>query len=164
MRATRVRRSAARGSDRERRVLPESPEVDRLVRGQLREVEGDAGGADFADVSAFDIITPAAGTVEVSANGLTYTGQVNLTSAGVTYNIPAEISIPLTGGNGISLDADETGHKIVIKLDGGGLPSSLLKPTRKKRLRWQRGEPQRYLTSRPKQHKGILILTIVWDL
>ena len=80
--------------------------------------KGDAGDADFADVTGFDIITPAAGTVEASANGLTYTGQVNLTSAGTTYNIPAEISIPLTGGNGISLDADETGHKIVIKLDG----------------------------------------------
>lgn len=94
--------------------------------------KGDAGGADFADVSAFDIITPAAGTVEVSADGLTYTGQVNLTSAGVTYNIPAEISIPLTGGNGISLDADETGHKIVIKLDGGGSPSSLPQTYKKK--------------------------------
>lgn len=82
--------------------------------------KGDAGGADFADVTGFDIITPAAGTVEVSADGITYTGQVNLTTNGVTYNIPAEISIPLTGGNGISLDADETGHKIVIKLDGGG--------------------------------------------
>ena len=82
--------------------------------------KGDAGGADFADVSAFDIITPTAGTVAVSADGLTYTGQVNLTSAGVTYNIPAEVTIPLTGGNGISLDADETGHKVIIKLDGGG--------------------------------------------
>lgn len=94
--------------------------------------KGDAGGADFADVSAFDIITPAAGTVEVSADGLTYTGQVNLTSAGVTYNIPAEVTIPLTGGNGISLDADETGHKIVIKLDSGGLPSSLPQTYKKK--------------------------------
>lgn len=82
--------------------------------------KGDAGGADFADVSAFDIITPTAGTVTVSADGITYTGQVNLTSAGVTYNIPAEVAIPLTGGNGISFDADETGHKIVIKLDGNG--------------------------------------------
>ena len=88
--------------------------------------KGDAGGADFADVTGFDIITPTTGTVEVSADGITYTGQVNLTNAGTTYNIPAEVTIPLTGGNGISLDADETGHKIVIKLDGGGgLPSSL---------------------------------------
>ena len=94
--------------------------------------KGDAGGADFADVSAFDIITPAAGTVEVSADGITYTGQVNLTSAGTTYNIPAEVTIPLTGGNGISLDADETGHKIVIKLDGGGSPSSLPQTYKKK--------------------------------
>lgn len=82
--------------------------------------KGDAGGADFADVTGFDIITPTAGTVEVSADGITYIGQVNLTSAGTTYNIPAEISIPLAGGNGISLDADDTGHKIVIKLDGSG--------------------------------------------
>lgn len=86
--------------------------------------QGPAGpqgeSADFASVSAFDIITPTAGTVEVSANGITYTGQVNLTSAGTTYNIPAEVAIPLTGGNGISFGADETGHKIVIKLDGGG--------------------------------------------
>ena len=94
--------------------------------------KGDAGGADFADVTGFDIITPTTGTVEVSADGITYTGQVNLTSAGTTYNIPAEISIPLTGGNGISLDADETGHKIVIKLDGGGLPSSLPQTYKKK--------------------------------
>lgn len=82
--------------------------------------KGDAGGADFADVTGFDIITPTAGTVEVSADGITYTGQVNLTSAGVTYNIPADVTIPLTGGTGISLDADETGHKVVIKLDGNG--------------------------------------------
>lgn len=82
--------------------------------------KGDAGAADFADVTGFDIITPTAGTVEVSADGITYTGQVNLTSNGVAYNIPAEISIPLTGGNGISLDANETGHKVVIKLDGNG--------------------------------------------
>ena len=68
--------------------------------------KGDAGGADFAEVTGFDIITPTTGTVEVSADGITYTGQVNLTSAGTTYNIPAEISIPLTGGNGISLGAD----------------------------------------------------------
>lgn len=94
--------------------------------------KGDAGGADFADVTGFDIITPTAGTVVVSADGITYTGQVNLTSAGVTYNIPAEVTIPLTGGNGISLDADETGHKIVIKLDGGGLPSSLPQTYKKK--------------------------------
>ena len=94
--------------------------------------KGDAGGADFADVTGFDIITPTAGTVEVSADGLTYTGQVNLTSAGTTYNIPAEVTIPLTGGNGISLDADETGHKIVIKLDGGGSPSSLPQTYKKK--------------------------------
>lgn len=94
--------------------------------------KGDAGGADFADVTGFDIITPTAGTVEVSADGITYTGHVNLTSAGTTYNIPAEVSIPLTGGNGISLDADETGHKIVIKLDGGGLPSSLPQSYKKK--------------------------------
>lgn len=95
--------------------------------------KGDAGGADFADVTGFDIITPATGTVEVSADGITYTGQVNLTSAGTTYNIPAEISIPLTGGNGISLGADETGHKIVIKLDGGGgLPTSLPQTYKKK--------------------------------
>ena len=65
-------------------------------------------------------------------DGITYTGQVNLTSAGTTYNIPAELSIPLTGGNGISLDADETGHKIVIKLDGGGLPTSLPQTYKKK--------------------------------
>ena len=71
--------------------------------------KGDAGSADFGDVSSFDIITPTAGSVTVSADGITYTGQVNLTSAGTTYNIPAELSIPLTGGNGISLDADETG-------------------------------------------------------
>ena len=94
--------------------------------------KGDAGGADFADVTGFDIITPPAGTVAVSANGLTYTGQVNLTSAGVTYNIPAEVTIPLTGGNGISLGADETGHKIVIKLDGGGTPTSLPQTYKKK--------------------------------
>lgn len=94
--------------------------------------KGDAGGADFADVTGFDIITPTAGTVQVSADGITYTGQVNLTSAGTTYNIPAEVTIPLTGGNGISLDADETGHKIVIKLDGGGLPSSLPQTYKKK--------------------------------
>lgn len=94
--------------------------------------KGDAGSADFADVTGFDIITPAAGTVQVSADGITYTGQVNLTSAGVTYNIPAEVTIPLTGGNGISLDADETGHKVVIKLDGGGLPSSLPQTYKKK--------------------------------
>ena len=94
--------------------------------------KGDAGGADFADVTGFDIITPTTGTVEVSADGITYTGQVNLTSAGTTYNIPAEISIPLTGGNGISLGADESGHKIVIKLDGGGSPSSLPQTYKKK--------------------------------
>lgn len=94
--------------------------------------KGDAGGADFADVTGFDIITPTAGAVQVSADGITYTGQVNLTSAGVTYNIPAEVTIPLTGGNGISLDADETGHKVVIKLDGGGLPSSLPQTYKKK--------------------------------
>lgn len=93
--------------------------------------KGDTGGADFADVTGFDIITPPAGTVEVSADGITYTGQVNLMSAGTTYNIPAEVTIPLTGGNGISLDADETGHKIVIKLDGG-LPSSLPQTYKKK--------------------------------
>lgn len=95
--------------------------------------KGDTGGADFADVTGFDIITPTTGTVAVSADGITYTGQVNLTSAGTTYNIPAEVTIPLTGGNGISLDADETGHKIVIKLDGGGgLPSSLPQTYKKK--------------------------------
>ena len=97
--------------------------------------KGDAGGADFADVTGFDIITPTTGTVEVSADGITYTGQVNLTSAGTTYNIPAEISIPLTGGNGISLGADESGHKIVIKLDGGGSPSSLPQTYKKKAVK-----------------------------
>ena len=106
--------------------------------------KGDAGSADFGDVSSFDIITPTAGTVTVSADGITYTGQVNLTSAGVTYNIPAEVTIPLTGGNGISLDADETGHKIVIKLDGGGVPSSLPQTYKKKAVTlatsgWEQG-------------------------
>ena len=103
-------------------VGPQGPEGPQGKQGPAgpQGPKGDAGGADFADVSAFDIITPAAGTVQVSADGITYTGQVNLTSAGVTYNIPAEVTIPLTGGNGISLDADETGHKIVIKLDGNG--------------------------------------------
>ena len=106
--------------------------------------KGDAGGADFADVTGFDIITPSAGTVAVSANGLTYTGQVNLTSAGTTYNIPAEVTIPLTGGNGISLDADETGHKIVIKLDGGGSPTALPQTYKKKAVTlatsgWEQG-------------------------
>ena len=113
---------------------PQGPQGPQGMQGPTgpQGPKGDAGGADFADVTGFDIITPTAGTVEVSANGLTYTGQVNLTSAGTTYNIPAEISIPLTGGNGISLDADETGHKIVIKLDGGGLPTSLPQTYKKK--------------------------------
>ena len=106
--------------------------------------KGDAGGADFADVTGFDIITPTTGTVEVSADGITYTGQVNLTSAGTTYNIPAEISIPLTGGNGISLGADESGHKIAIKLDGGGSPTSLPQTYKKKEVTlatsgWEQG-------------------------
>ena len=115
-------------------VGPQGPEGPQGKQGPAgpQGPKGDAGGADFADVSAFDIITPAAGTVQVSADGITYTGQVNLTSAGVAYNIPAEVTIPLTGGNGISLDADETGHKIVIKLDGSGLPSSLPQTYKKK--------------------------------
>ena len=101
---------------------PQGPEGPQGKQGPAgpQGPKGDAGGADFADVTGFDIITPTTGTVEVSADGITYTGQVNLTSAGTTYNIPAEISIPLTGGNGISLDANETGHKVVIKLDGNG--------------------------------------------
>lgn len=113
---------------------PQGPQGPQGMQGPAgpQGPKGDEGGADFADVSAFDIITPSAGTVEVSADGITYTGQVNLTSAGTTYNIPAEVTIPLTGGNGISLDADETGHKIVIKLDGGGLPSSLPQTYKKK--------------------------------
>lgn len=113
---------------------PQGPQGPQGMQGPAgpQGPKGDAGGADFADVSAFDIITPAAGTVEVSADGITYTGQVNLTSAGGTYNIPAEVTIPLTGGNGISLDADETGHKVIIKLDGGGLPSSLPQTYKKK--------------------------------
>lgn len=112
----------------------QGPQGPQGMQGQAgpQGPKGDVGGADFADVTGFDIITPAAGTVEVSADGITYTGQVNLTSAGTTYNIPAEVTIPLTGGNGISLDADETGHKIVIKLDGGGLPSSLPQTYKKK--------------------------------
>ena len=103
-------------------VGPQGPEGPQGKQGPAgpQGPKGDAGGADFADVTGFDIIAPTAGTVEVSADGITYTGQVNLTSAGVTYNIPAEVTIPLTGGNGISLDADETGHKIVIKLGGNG--------------------------------------------
>lgn len=115
-------------------VGPQGPEGPQGKQGPAgpQGPKGDAGGADFADVTGFDIITPTAGTVQVSADGITYTGQVNLTSAGVTYNIPAEVTIPLTGGNGISLDADETGHKIVIKLDGGGLPSSLPQTYKKK--------------------------------
>lgn len=115
-------------------VGPQGPEGPQGKQGPAgpQGPKGDAGGADFADVTGFDIITPAAGTVEVSAGGITYTGQVNLTSAGTTYNIPAEVTIPLTGGNGISLDADETGHKIVIKLDGGGVPSSLPQTYKKK--------------------------------
>ncbi len=113
---------------------PQGPQGPQGMQGPAgpQGPKGDAGGADFADVSGFDIITPAAGTVEVSADGITYSGQVNLTSAGTTYNIPAEVTIPLTGGNGISLDADETGHKIVIKLDGGGLPTSLPQTYKKK--------------------------------
>ena len=113
---------------------PQGPQGPQGMQGPAgpQGPKGDAGGADFADVTGFDIITPTAGTVEVSADGLTYTGQVNLTSAGTTYNIPAEVTIPITGGNGISLDADETGHKIVIKLDGGGLPSSLPQTYKKK--------------------------------
>ena len=115
-------------------VGPQGPEGPQGKQGPAgpQGPKGDAGGADFADVSAFDIITPAAGTVQVSADGITYTGQVNLTSAGTTYNIPAEVTIPLTGGNGISLDADETGHKVIIKLDGGGTPSSLPQTYKKK--------------------------------
>ena len=103
-------------------VGPQGPEGPQGKQGPAgpQGPKGDAGGADFADVTGFDIITPAAGTVEVSADGITYTGQVNLTSAGVTYNIPAEVTIPLTGGNGISLGTDETGHKVIIKLDGNG--------------------------------------------
>lgn len=103
-------------------VGPQGPEGPQGKQGPAgpQGPKGDAGGADFADVTGFDIITPTAGTVAVSADGITYTGQVNLTSAGVTYNIPAEVTIPLTGGNGISLDANETGHKVVIKLDGNG--------------------------------------------
>ena len=114
-------------------VGPQGPEGPQGKQGPAgpQGPKGDAGGADFADVTGFDIITPTAGTVEVSANGITYTGQVNLTSAGVTYNIPAEVTIPLTGGNGISLGADETGHKIVITLDGG-TPSSLPQTYKKK--------------------------------
>lgn len=113
---------------------PQGPQGPQGMQGPAgpQGPKGDAGGADFADVSAFDIITPTAGTVTVSADGITYTGQVNLTSAGTTYNIPAEVTIPLTGGNGISLDADETGHKIVIKLDGGGSPTSLPQTYKKK--------------------------------
>lgn len=113
---------------------PQGPQGPQGMQGPAgpQGPKGDAGGADFADVTGFDIITPTAGTVQVSADGITYTGQVNLTSAGVTYNIPAEVTIPLTGGNGISLGADETGHKIVIKLDGGGLPSSLPQTYKKK--------------------------------
>lgn len=101
---------------------PQGPEGPQGKQGPAgpQGPKGDAGGADFADVTGFDIITPTTGTVEVSADGITYTGQVNLTSAGTTYNIPAEVTIPLTGGNGISLDANETGHKVVIKLDGNG--------------------------------------------
>ena len=101
---------------------PQGPEGPQGKQGPAgpQGPKGDAGGADFADVTGFDIITPTTGTVEVSADGITYTGQVNLTSAGTTYNIPAEVTIPLTGGNGISLGADETGHKVVIKLDGNG--------------------------------------------
>ena len=115
-------------------VGPQGPEGPQGKQGPAgpQGPKGDAGSADFADVTGFDIITPAAGTVEVSADGITYTGQVNLTSSGVTYNIPAEVAIPLTGGNGISLDADETGHKVIIKLDGGGLPSSLPQTYKKK--------------------------------
>ena len=115
-------------------VGPQGPEGPQGKQGPAgpQGPKGDAGGADFADVTGFDIITPSAGTVAVSAHGITYTGQVNLTSAGVTYNIPAEVTIPLTGGNGISLDADETGHKIVIKLDGGGSPTSLPQTYKKK--------------------------------
>lgn len=116
---------------------PQGPQGPQGMQGPAgpQGPKGDAGGADFADVTGFDIITPTAGTVTVSADGITYTGQVNLTSAGTTYNIPAELSIPLTGGNGISLDADETGHKIVIKLDGGGSPSSLPQTYKKKAVR-----------------------------
>ena len=115
-------------------VGPRGPEGPQGKQGPAgpQGPKGDAGGADFADVTGFDIITPSAGTVAVSADGITYTGQVNLTSAGVTYNIPAEVTIPLTGGNGISLDADETGHKIVIKLDGGGSHTSLPQTYKKK--------------------------------
>ena len=103
-------------------VGPQGPEGPQGKQGPAgpQGPKGDAGGADFADVTGFDIITPTAGTVAVSADGLTYTGQVNLASSGVTYNTPAGVTSPLTGGNGISLDADETGHKIVIKLDGNG--------------------------------------------
>lgn len=125
-------------------VGPQGPEGPQGKQGPAgpQGPKGDAGGADFADVTGFDIITPTTGTVEVSADGITYTGQVNLTSAGTTYNIPAEISIPLTGGNGISLGADETGHKVVIKLDGNGsfpqkyymLNTALLK------VRWKTSE------------------------
>lgn len=113
---------------------PQGPQGPQGMQGPAgpQGPKGDAGSADFADVTGFDIITPTAGTVQVSADGITYTGQVNLTSAGTTYNIPAEVTIPLTGGNGISLDADETGHKIVIKLDGGGSPSSLPQTYKKK--------------------------------
>lgn len=113
---------------------PQGPQGPQGMQGPAgpQGPKGDTGGADFADVTGFDIITPTVGTVQVSADGITYTGQVNLTSAGTTYNIPAEVTIPLTGGNGISLDADETGHKIVIKLDGGGLPSSLPQTYKKK--------------------------------
>ena len=95
--------------------------------------KGETGGADFADVTAFDIITAASGgTVSVDTNGITYTGQVNLTSGGETYNIPAEVTIPLTGGDGISLDVTENGDKIVVKLDGSGLPTSLPQTYKKK--------------------------------
>ena len=147
-------------------VGPQGPEGPQGKQGPAgpQGPKGDAGGADFADVTGFDIITPTTGTVAVSADGITYTGQVNLTSAGVTYNIPAEVTIPLTGGNGISLDADETGHKIVIKLDGNGsFPQKYYRlNTALSKARWKTTETFEWING--KEADIITAYTAAWRL
>lgn len=85
--------------------------------------KGDAGatGEGLADASKFDLAPPIALQATVDTDGFHFSGLLDITTATEKYRIPGFVSIPLVGGNGISLDVNNAQNRVVVKLDGNGL-------------------------------------------
>lgn len=103
-------------------VGPQGPEGPQGKQGPAgpQGPKGDAGDG-FSDVTKFDLAPPIALQVTVDTDGFHFSGLLDITTANEKFRIPGFVSIPLVGGNGISLDVNEAQNRVVVKLDGDGL-------------------------------------------